>query len=72
MSTRDSSPPLGIGLLLLAGVAVVAGLMSSQLLGHLSDSSIGQGGPAWWEPLLGVGMPALAIVSILIYLWLIK
>lgn len=72
MSTRSNTPPLGIGLLLLAGVAVVAGLMSSQLLGYLSDSSIGQGGPAWWVPLLSIGMPALAILAIVAFLWLIK
>jgi len=72
MSTRNNTPPLGIGLLLLAGVAVVAGLMASNLLGYLSDSSIGQSGPAWWEPLLGVGMPGVAILAIIAFLWLSK
>lgn len=71
MSTRNNTPPAGIGLLLLAGVAVVAGIMASELLGYLSASSIGQAGPSYWEPLLAVGMPALAILSIVGYLWVI-
>lgn len=72
MSTRQSTPPLGIGLLLLASVAVVAGLMSSQLLGYLSGSTIGQGGPTWWVPLLSVGMPAVALLGIIAFLWVSK
>lgn len=70
MSTRNSTPPLGIGLLLLAGVAVVAGLIAALLLGQLESTPAAPDGLGWWKTLLAYGMPALTLTAIAVYLYL--
>lgn len=69
MSTRNNTPPLGIGLLILAGVAVVAGLIAALLLGHLETTPAAPDGLGYLKTVLGYGMPALALLSIAVYLW---
>jgi hypothetical protein len=63
---------LGIGLLVLAGVAVVAGLIAAALLGHLETTAAAPDGLSWWKTVLGYGMPTVALLSIAVYLWLSK
>lgn len=72
MSARNSAVPWPVKLLIFAGVATVAAFIASELLGYLSTTSAAPEGVGWWVPALSVGMPVAVVVSILIYLWMIK
>lgn len=75
MSTRTGdSPPLGIALILLAGVSVVGGLIAHRLLRPASPAravDVGATGDAYFY-VLAFGMPVLVLVGIAVYLYLLS
>jgi len=68
MSTQDNTP-VGIGLILLAAVAIVLGYMSYALLSYLQSTSMGTQSPDYWILVLAFGMPVTAISGIIIYIY---
>jgi len=69
MSTRDNTPPVGIGLILLAAVAIVLGYMSYALMSYLQSTSMGTQAPDYWILVLGFGMPVTALLGIAAYIY---
>jgi len=69
MSTRNSTP-VGLSLLVVAGGAIGAGVIASELLGYLSTTAAGPEQAGWWVPLLSWGMPLLVLVGIAIWVYL--
>jgi len=70
MMSRNNSIPVPIELLVFLGVAVGAGVIASELLGYLSNTTAAPDGLGWWVPLLSIGMPVLAIVAVIIWIYL--
>jgi hypothetical protein len=69
MSTRDNTPPVGIGLILLGAVSVVVGYMAYALLSYLQSTNMGTQAPDYWILVLGFGMPVTALLGIGIYIY---
>lgn len=68
--TRNNNPPVGLGLLVFGGVALVTGLIAQKLLGPNSPARIVESSMMdTYALILGVVMPVLAVLSILLYLW---
>lgn len=69
MSTRNSTP-VGLSLVVVVGGAIGAGVIASELLGYLSTTAAGPEQAGWWVPFLSIGMPALVLMGVLIWMYL--
>jgi hypothetical protein len=68
MSTSNQTPVL-LSLTVVVTVAVVAGAIASKLLGYLATTAAGPQQLGYWVPLLGIGMPALVLLAIAIWVY---